>query len=197
MHLEGKVNLEIFFMYLFYRIWVYIKSDWNWCFTYESKITNLLIFPIAVVATTVRYVTLTLTPWPRVTARRCRGDRRWRHVRWRDLTLTLTFGVLEDSYRLGIFESIFGVILGWRFLATDVLLWFHFIWFGWLVGKLKMYRLKEYKDRDGYTLLFYLHSLKTVDSYKLSVCMCVCFCVCLSRFYGLYLTYYRSDFDQT
>ena len=31
----------------------------------------------------------------------------------------------------------------------------------------------------------------------LSVCVCVCLYVNLSRFYGLYLAYYESDFDQT
>ena len=51
-----------------------------------------------------------------------------------------------------------------------------------------------------------LHSSsQSVDcgSYKLylcvclSLCVCMCLCVCLSRFYGLYLGYYGSDFNQT
>ena len=38
---------------------------------------------------------------------------------------------------------------------------------------------------------------RLLQTLSLCVCLSVCGCVCLSRFYGLYLAYYGSDFDQT
>ena len=42
-----------------------------------------------------------------------------------------------------------------------------------------------------------LHFIVTVSTNYLCVCLSVCVCVCLSRFYGLYLACYESDFDQS
>ena len=45
----------------------------------------------------------------------------------------------------------------------------------------------------AFKLQFHRHCLRLKI---LSVCVCVCLPVCLSRFYGLCLGYYRSDFEQ-
>ena len=45
---------------------------------------------------------------------------------------------------------------------------------------------------SGIVISGYRHSLWTVATINF-----ICVCVCLSRFYGLYLGYYGSDFDQS
>ena len=51
-------------------------------------------------------------------------------------------------------------------------------------------------DKDG---TFIVTVCGDCGSCKLYLCVCVyvCLSVCLSRFYGVYLTYYASDFDHT
>ena len=44
---------------------------------------------------------------------------------------------------------------------------------------------------------FYHHSHHSAPTNFISVCVSVCQSMWLSHFYGLYLTYYGSDFDQT